>query len=62
MDELEQARADRESAFSSFVEESTKASKHSLKAKAARKRYMLANDEVRALERDILSYDINQLK
>lgn len=54
--ELEQARRCRDESFSTFVEESAKATKHSLKAKASRAKYMLARDEVRALERDIMSY------
>lgn len=53
-DELAKARAERDEAFNLFVEESAKASKHSLKAKAARHKYMLARDEVRALEFDYL--------
>jgi hypothetical protein len=57
MSELEQARAMRDEAFSRFVEESAKATKHSLKAKAARASYMLASAEVRALERDLLAYE-----
>jgi hypothetical protein len=57
MEELEQARAARDGAFSRFVEESTKATKHSLKARAARASYMLAAGEMRALERDLLAYE-----
>jgi hypothetical protein len=56
MNELEQARVTRDEAFSRFVEESSKATKHSLKARAARAAYVLASDEVRSLERDYLSY------
>lgn len=56
MSELEQARVTRDEAFSRFVEESSKATKHSLKARAARAAYVLASDEVRSLERDYLSY------
>lgn len=58
MDELEQARKARDEAFATFVSESAKATKSSLKAKAARKAYMLAADEVRSLERDVLSYEV----
>ena len=54
--ELEEARLERDRYFSIFVEESAKATKHSLKAQAARARYMLANDAVRALERDAMAY------
>lgn len=54
--ELEAARLERDTNFSVFVDESAKATKHSLKALAARARYMLANAAVRALERDMLSY------
>lgn len=54
--ELEEARLERDSNFSAFVEESAKANKHSLKAQAARARYILANDAVRALERDAMAY------
>lgn len=57
MSELEQARLTRDEAFSRFVEESSKATKHSLKARAARAAYVLASDEVRALERDLLAYE-----
>ncbi len=56
MSELEIARQERDAAFSVFVEESGNANKHALKAKAAREKYMLARDEVRALERDVMSY------
>lgn len=55
IEELIAARAERDTAFNEFVAESAKATKHSLKAKAARHRYMLARDEVRALEFDYLS-------
>jgi hypothetical protein len=58
MTELEKARAARDEAFSRFVEESTKATKHSLKATAARKAHTLAADEVRFLEREVLSYQV----
>jgi hypothetical protein len=58
MDELERARGERDAAFIEFVEASGKATKHSLKARAARKRYMLARDEVAALEREVLSYPV----
>ena len=56
MNELEQARIERDEQFSLFVVESTKADKHALKARAARARYMLANASVRSLERDMLAY------
>jgi len=56
MTELEAARHERDEAFGRFVEESGKATKHALKAKAARAHYILARDEVQALERDIMSY------
>ncbi len=55
MHELEAARMQRDAAFSEFVDESAKATKHALKAKAARARYILARDEVRELERDIMA-------
>lgn len=53
-DELATARQERDAAFNEFVDESRKATKHSLKAKSARNRYMLARDAVRALEFDYL--------
>jgi hypothetical protein len=56
MDELEQARQDRDEARRAFVEETHKAIKHSLKAKAARAQWVLANDAVRAQERDEMAY------
>lgn len=56
MNELEQARQERDSHFSEFVEESRKATKHNLRAQAARAKYVLARDTVRALERDVLAY------
>lgn len=56
--ELLHKRAERDAAFATFVEESAKATKHSLKASAARHTYMLANAEVRALERDVLASSI----
>jgi hypothetical protein len=54
--ELEQARQDRDEARRAFVEETHKANKHTLKAKAARARWVLANDEVRAQERDEMAF------
>ena len=60
MNELERARTERDVAFSQFVDESAKATKHSQKAKAARHRYILAAQEVRAIERDLLSYPVGQ--
>ena len=54
--ELEEARLERDTNFSIFIEESAKATKHSLRARAARARYLLANDAVRALERDAMAY------
>jgi hypothetical protein len=56
MNELEDARLERDSNFSIFVDESAKATKHSLKAQAARAKYMLASSAVRALERDAMTY------
>lgn len=56
MNELEQARLERDTQFSIFVVESSKADKHATKAQAARARYMLAAAECRALERDHLAY------
>jgi hypothetical protein len=56
MNELQDARQERDNSFSIFVEESAKATKHSLKAQAARARYILANDAVRAMERDAMAY------
>lgn len=60
MNELEVARQARDIAFSEFVSESAKATKHSVKAKAARHKYMLASSEVREIERDLLSYPVGQ--
>ena len=54
--ELESARRERDEAFAEFVDASAKSVKLNLKAQAARKRYTLAADEVRALERDMLAY------
>lgn len=54
MHELDEARLERDTGFSVFAEESAKATRHSLKAQAARARYILASDEVRALERDAM--------
>jgi hypothetical protein len=56
MTELEQARLERDEAFGQFVEHSGKSQKHQLKAQAARAKYVLARDTVRALERDIMAY------
>jgi hypothetical protein len=56
VNELEQARQERDQQFATFVEESRKATKHNLRAQAARAKYVLARDEVRALEREILAY------
>lgn len=61
MNELESARQDRDVAFSEFIAESAKATKHTLKAKAARHRYMLANEEVRAQERELLSFPVGSI-
>lgn len=58
MDELTKARAERDEAFQEFAIESAKANKATLKAKAARHKYMLAAAEVRELERDALSMPI----
>jgi len=55
-EELAQARREQDAAFGEFVEHSGKATKENLKAQAARKRYTLARDTVRALERDIMSF------
>ena len=59
-EELTKARADRDAAFAKFLEESTKAARHTLKANAARHQYLLARDEVRALEFDYLSNPLHQ--
>ena len=60
MSELEEVRIARDAAFSVFMDESAKATKHTLKAKAARHRYMTAQQEVRAIERDLLAYPVGQ--
>ncbi len=57
-EELAKARVERDTAFNEFVDESARATKHSLKAQAARHRYMCARDEVRALEFDYLTQPI----
>lgn len=54
--ELEAARLDRDSARRQFVDASLEANKQSLKATAARARWVLANDTVRSLERDEMAY------
>lgn len=54
MPELETARKERDELFTQFVEESSKATKHSLKAIALRNKYKLVRDEVRSLEQDFL--------
>lgn len=56
MDELDQLRRERDEAFQEFVKHSSLSAKHTVKATAARKAYTLANDSVRALERDVLAY------
>jgi hypothetical protein len=61
MNELEEARLERDTSFSAFVEESAKATKHSLRAKAASARYMLARDEVRALRAGHYELSDNQI-
>lgn len=58
MPELETARKERDELFTQFVEESSKATKHSLKAIALRNKYRLANAEVKALEVDYLTTPI----
>jgi hypothetical protein len=58
MDELTEARKERDESFEVFMTESAKATKHTLKAQAARKRYMLARDAVRGLEFDLLAFPI----
>lgn len=60
MPELELARQQRDEAFTTFVLESEKATKHTVKAGAARHKYMLAANEVRAIERDLLAFPISQ--
>lgn len=60
MIELEQARIDRDAAFTQFMEESAKATKHTIRAKAARAKYIAAADEVRAIERDLLAFPVGQ--
>jgi hypothetical protein len=57
-EELENARRERDEAFAEFVDASAKSVRFNVKAQAARKRYTLAADEVRALERDVLAYPI----
>jgi hypothetical protein len=59
MHELEQLRLERTEAWEVFVAESGRATRATIKAQAARKRYMLINEEVRAQERDLLAYPIN---
>ncbi len=56
MDDLTQARFERDEARREFVDASLKANKQSLKAIAARARWVLANDAVRSLERDEMSF------
>lgn len=58
MKELEIARKERDELFTQFVKESSKATKHSLKAIALRNKYKLVRDEVRFLEQDYLSQPI----
>lgn len=58
MNELEEARRERDEAFNEFIEHSAKATKHDVKARAARHKYILASDAVRSLERDLLAFPI----
>lgn len=58
MPELETARKERDELFTQFVEESSKATKHSLKAIALRNKYKLVRDEVGSLEQDYLTTPI----
>jgi hypothetical protein len=58
--ELEQARQERDTAFSEFMKESAAATKHTIKARAARAKYMRAQQEVRAIERDLLAFPVGQ--
>ncbi len=58
MEELLTKRQERDEAFSNFMEESHKATKHDLKARAARHKYIQAADEVRAMERDLLAFPV----
>jgi hypothetical protein len=57
--ELDQLRQERTEAWSEFVAQQSKATKFTLKAQAARHRYMLVNEEVRAIERDMLAFPIS---
>jgi Cu/Ag efflux protein CusF len=61
MTELEEARQERDEAFGEFVKHSSLATKETLKAQAARKRYTLANEEVRSMERDAMTYGFGNL-
>ncbi len=58
MEELEQIRKERDELFRQFVDESNKASKHTLKAIALRNKYKLAAREVKELEFDFLTQPI----
>jgi len=62
MDELESARRERDEEFNTFMEHSAKATKHDVRARAARHRYILASDRVRSLERDLLAFPVQHEK
>jgi hypothetical protein len=58
MDELATARQARDDAFNQFMKHAALETKHSVSARKFRNLYRLASDEVRELERDLLSFPI----
>jgi len=61
MDELIKARRTRDEAFENFFKHSVLETKHYLAARKWRNEHRMAADEVRALERDLLSAPIQPL-
>jgi hypothetical protein len=59
MKELEQARRERDEAFDKFMHHAQLETKHSVQARRWRSEHLRAADEVRAIERDLLSYPVH---
>lgn len=62
MSELEQARKERDEAFDKFMCSSAKSTKYDVAARSARHKYMMASATVRALERDLLAFPVQNEK
>lgn len=58
MPTLEKMRQERDEAFGLFMKHAQLETKNSLKARKFRHLYMLANEEMRAMERDLLAASI----